>query len=281
MAFNIFETSRTKGSSVELFRFRYGVFETDAFCYTNGEKPITHLGLVYEPLPIKRGKIVASTENASKNSLDINLPGSAAVCDLFQITAPPGAVTLTVFQGHLRDPDGEYLAIWTGRITACSWEQDGNAAKLICEPARSQLRRLALRRHFQYMCPHALYGDQCRASEVAATLPSTIYAVTGRFITVDADLVNPTWYKGGMIKWASARGVMSARTIVDVATVSGRTRFTLSGVGAELVPGLAISCVRGCSHTIDGCLQHNNVPNYGGQPFIPTTNPLGVNGAFS
>lgn len=281
MAFRGLELSRIKGSPVELFRFRYGVMVDEAYCYTNAEKPRTHLGLEYRPLPLKRGKIASSSEDANKATLEIELPGSAEICELFRVSAPAGTIAVTVFQGHSRDPESEFLAIWTGRISSCKWTENGNKATLVCEPARSQLRRLALRRHYQYMCPHVLYGDQCRASESAATAPRTIYGVEGRLVTVTSALSSPEQYLGGMIKWTDKIGATQARTILGVATVDGRTRFTLSGVATDLAAGAQAAVVRGCSHDLDGCLSHNNVGNYGGQPFIPTTSPLGVNGAFS
>lgn len=281
MSFSLFETSRAKGAPVELYRFRYGVFETDAFCYTNAERPIVHQNLTYQPLSIKRGKIIASAENASKGALEINLPASAALCDLFRVTAPPGQIAFTIFQGHSRDPDGEYLAIWVGRVTACTRQPESNDAKLVCESAKSQLRRLALRRHYQYMCPHVLYGDQCRASEIAATTVGQIGTVNGRLITMATLYTTPEQYVGGMLKWTDGKSVTRARTITAVATINGVTRFTISGVDDDLVDGLQVNCVRGCSHAVDGCLTHNNILNYGGQPYIPTKNPLGVYGAFT
>ncbi|MDX0622898.1 hypothetical protein GOD54_23650 [Sinorhizobium medicae] len=281
MSFSLFETSRSKGAPVELYRFRYGVFETDAFCYTNAEKPIVHMNLTYMPISLKRGKIISSTENGSKTPLELFLPASAGICDLFRVTAPPGQIALTIFQGHSRDPDGEFLAIWVGRVTACTRQPDTNDAKLMCESAKSQLRRIALRRHYQYMCPHVLYGDQCRASETAATTVGQIGTVNGRLITMATLYANPDRYVGGMLKWTDANQVTRARTIIAVAVVNGVTRFTISGVDDDLVDGMTVNCIRGCSHTVDGCLTHNNILNFGGQPFIPTKNPLGVYGAFS
>lgn len=279
MGFGPFETSRSKGSPVELYRFRYGAFVDQAFCYTDGEKEIIHQGLTYKPLPIKRGDITASSEDSSKQSLEVNLPGSAEVAQLFRVSAPAGQIVLTIFQGHTRDPESEFIAIWVGRVGSCGWND--NDARLSCESSRSQLRRLALRRHYQYMCPHVLYGDQCRASEAAATTIASITAVNGRFVTVSGDLADPSLYPGGMVKYLDGQSILHARAILQVATVADGLRLSLSGVIEGLVAGAPISVIRGCSHNLDGCLSHQNVANYGGYPFIPVKNPLGMYGAFS
>lgn len=279
MAFNIFETSRNRGAPVELYRFRYGAFVDQAFCYTDGEREIEHQGLTYKPLPIKRNEFGASSDDSGRQSLEINLPGSAEICQLFRVSAPPGQITLTIFQGHTRDPESEFLAAWVGRVGSCNWEE--NDASLTCEPSRTQLRRLALRRHYQYMCPHVLYGDQCRASEPAATIARNVAAVNGRFVTVNGIPANHELYVGGFIKYLNAERIMQARAILDVSTTGGNLRLSLSGVVDGLKPGAEISVVRGCTHDIDGCQTHNNILNFGGFPFIPVKSPLGINGAFS
>lgn len=279
MAFGFFENSRSKGSPVELFRFRYGVFDSEAHCYTNGETPYTHLGLTYVPLPLKRTDIVSSTDNTGKSSLEVSLPGDSEVASMFRVSAPSGKIALTVFQGHFDDAENEFLAIWTGHVNSCAW--DGNAATLSCSPAKSQLSRMALRRHYQYMCPHVLYGDLCRASEAAATTPVTIVSVDGRFVTVAGELTNPVAYLGGMLKYTDSKQIVHARAIRAAELVGGNTKIALSGVSEEMIPGRTVSCVRGCPHDLDGCATHSNVPNFGGMPFIPETSPLGVNGAFS
>lgn len=281
MAFSPFETSRSRGSPVELFRFRYGAFVDQAYCYTDGEKEIVHQGLTYKPLPIKRSSISSSSEDSGQQALEVNLPGTAEICQLFRVSAPPGHIALTIFQGHTRDPENEFLAAWVGRVGSCGW--DDTAAKLACESSRTQLRRLALRRHYQYMCPHVLYGDQCRASESAATISRTVQTVNGRFITVNSTPANYERYVGGFIKYFDAQQVLHARAILGVNPVDGggNLRLSLSGVVEDLLPGAVISVIRGCSHDLDGCATHQNIPNFGGMPFIPTKSPLGMNGAFS
>lgn len=281
MAFGVFETSRNRGAPVELFRFRYGVFHDQAHCYTDGEKEIVHQGLTYKPLPIKRSGISSSTEDSGQQALEINLPGNAEICEMFRVSAPPGQIALTIFQGHSRDPASEFIASWVGRVGSCGWTE--NDAKLSCESSRTQLRRLALRRHYQYMCPHVLYGDQCRASEIAATITRSVAAVNGRFVTVNSTPPNHQRYVGGFVKYTDARGILHARSILAASPVDGggNLRLSLSGVFEELQPGISVSVVRGCSHDVDGCLTHANILNFGGMPYIPLKSPLGMNGAFS
>lgn len=281
MAFSIFETSRTRGAPVELFLFRYGIYAEDVYCYTNGEREIEHDGYVYKPVPLKRSKISVATGETGKQALEVNMPGHAEVAQMFRVSAPSSRVSLTVFQGHVRDPDKDFLAVWTGSIKVCQWRQDGNEAKFSCEASRTQLHRLSLRRHYQYMCPLVLYGDQCRASESAATVQMTVHEVVGRFVTLTSALPGPDRFIGGMVKFTDNSGNVRARSIMNHRNEAGKTLLVLSSVDDKVVPGQTVSVVRGCTRNLDGCSSHNNVLNYGGYPYIPTKNPLGLYGAFS
>lgn len=281
MAFWDYERSRILGSPIELYRFRYGETDAEAYCYTNSEREVVFQGQTYRPVPIKRGRILTSTEGATSPTLDVELSGDAEVCELFRVSAPSAGVGLTIFQGHSRDKDNEFRVIWTGRVTICARESHGNLGKLSCEPVQSQLNRIALRRHFQYMCPHVLYGDQCRASESAATSRQTVAAINGRLVTLSVLLGDHGKYVGGMLRWPGKGGVVTARTVIGVREVEGHTQFGLSAAADDLEVGQQIDAIRGCSHDTAGCIEHNNILNFGGQPFIPTKSPLGINGAFS
>jgi hypothetical protein len=80
-------------------------------------------------------------------------------------------------------------------------------------------------------------------------------------------------YIGGIAEWMVADGRIERRSIVrrngDVLTFAADAR--------GLLPGGTVSLVLGCDHTMDDCRQvHNNILNFGGQPEIPLTNPVGI-----
>lgn len=279
MAFEFFERSRNKGSPIELYRFKYGPWETDIIGYTDGEERVELDGTVYVPVPIKRGSFSVSG-TMDKSSLEVTVAPGAEVTELFRVYPPGQVVTLTILRGHREDVEKDYRSIWIGRVLSCSFGPDDN--RLACEPMRTTLQRVGLRRHYQYMCPHVLYGPQCRASEANATRRVQIDSVDGRLIVVTGSLASASYYGGGVIRWTDELSRVNARTIVSATTGPEGGRLLLSGLARGLEAGMTVEALYGCAHNVNACKNvHNNIENYGGYPFIPTKNPLGIYGAFT
>lgn len=272
MKFSDVEKSRSLGEPVNLFRFVYGPQPEDSHCYTDAEVPLVFDGRVYYPNAIARGDVHTSG-TTDKSTLEIAIPNTDPVAELFRVYPPSYSVAVFVWQGHIGAED--FALQWSGKVLSCSRE-GALEAKLTCEPAAVSLQRIGLRRHYQYMCPHVLYGDQCRASKAAATIAVEPEFVSGRQVRLNILLENYDHYAGGLLEWENDAGLTEYRTILSVDIAGGRTRFTLSGVVRGLSVGEMAAASKGCAHNLNACaLVHNNVPNYGGQPFIPTKNPLG------
>jgi hypothetical protein len=153
------------------------------------------------------------------------------------------------------------------------------------EPVSTSLRRPGLRRHYQYGCPHQLYGPHCLANKAAATVASTVASLAGATVTL-----NSGWngafaadkFLGGMLEWTAPGGSTDRRTILRI---TGNV-LSLSGIPKDLAPTDAVDVVLGCNHKAyaeDGgdCLPlHNNILHYGGQRWIPTKNPIGTNNMY-
>jgi len=266
-------TSRFFGRPVELYRFTYGPRPQDIICYTDSEKVVVFNGESYTPMQLKRGQI-NNNGTLDKSAMEIALPHTTAIPQMFRIYPPGYVVELTIFQGEASDPDQQFRAIWVGRVLSVSFE--GVEAKLNGEPISTSFRRSGLRRNYQYLCPHVLYGPKCQASKTAATLAVTVFSVNGRQVVLSGAVPNQALYAGGMLEWERAGGVDEARTIVEVSTSGGNTVLLLTGLATGLIAGMDASAVRGCRHTLPACISdHNNANNFGGCPWIPMKNPIG------
>lgn len=286
MPFGIFEGSRASGIPVDLYMFRYGSQANAYYSYTDAEDPVVYDGIEYQPIPIQRGDI-SSSGTLDKSALSITVPISAGIAGLFRVYPPSQPVTAIIRQGHLNDPDAEFLAAWSGRIIQC--ERDESEATLTCEPIATSMRRAGLRRHYQIGCPHVLYGPQCRANQLAATIVREAFDVEATKITLPDGWygeIDPVKYIGGMVSWTTAAGT-ERRTILRVTDL--RT-LSLAGPTTGLVNQTNVEVTLGCNHRIvfdeDGNIDvpqsdcvglHNNVHNYGGQPWIPLSNPINTN----
>ncbi len=283
MALNDYETSRDRGQPVELYQFTYGPGANDYHAYTDGSAQVLHNGITYDPLPISRTNI-RTRGKLEANEIRVTVPATSQIANLFRIYPPGQIVTLRVRQGHVPNPDdpsswalGENFPVaWMGRVLEA--QRDENKAVLTCEAVSASMKRPGLRRHYQWPCPLVLYGTRCRADKAAASATATVSGATGNRITLvepwGLSGIAPEKYIGGLAEWSGAAGT-ERRTILRV---EGTATLVLSGPVLTLAANDPVTVILGCNHALDDCENlHNNVVNYGGQPFIPTVNPVGKN----
>jgi uncharacterized phage protein (TIGR02218 family) len=267
------EESRYAGHPITLYYFRYGSAPANYIAWTDNEETITYAGVDYLPHPIQRNAVNASG-TLDKSDLTIQVPHDSALTELFRVWPPSQVVTLTISQGHLDDDDNEFLVIWKGRVLSVNREI--TQATLTCQAMATALRRSGLRRNYQYGCPHVLYGTHCKANKAAATVTATISAINGNVL----DFV-PGWtvvdqmkYINGTVSWTDASGVNHIRSMISHAVLD---QYGLNGLPQNLSVGDTVEVTLGCNRQMDDCSAvHNNINNFGGQPWIPTKNPIGI-----
>jgi hypothetical protein len=278
MSFAAYEESTYHGEPVNLYLFRYGAGLTEYYAYSDTEIPLTISGVTYAPVPLERDAF-NSSGTLDKSDVSIHVDADNSVAEMFRVYAPTQPVTLVVRQGHIGDPDSEYNVVWTGRVLSCSWVD--SVATLTCEPVATSMQRTGLRRHYQYGCPHALYmGDAtggCRADKGDATRATTVSSVTGSLVTLPTGW-NGAFAKqkfiGGMVEWNTPGGSVERRSILKV--VDGTNVVTMGGPIPDMEAGDAVAVVLGCNHQMTDCADlHNNINDFGGQPWIPTKSPFG------
>lgn len=266
-------SSRFFGRPIELYEFSYGPLLEDTYRYTDADYAITYLGQTFWPMTISRGS-TGNTGSLDKTLLEVKLPHTSNIAQMYRIYPPSQTVGLTILQGQGLDPDGEFVAIWVGRVISVAFE--GIEAKVSGEPISTSFRRSGLRRNYQYMCPHVLYGPQCKASRAAATVTSAAASVAGREVALTGALSRQAVYAGGIISWVGNTGLPEARTILEVRSGTPGPTLVLSGLANSLAPGSTVSLAKGCLHTLPSCRdEHSNAPNFGGDPWIPLKNPIG------
>lgn len=267
--FDFITKSRFFGRPIELYEFVYGDSASDKYFFTDADYPIVNGSDTFLPVPISR----STSDNSGtldKSTLEIRLQRDNPVAELFRVYPPNRAVTLTVFQGEAEDTDGQWKALWTGRVLAVGWE--GSEAKMACEPISTAMRRVGLRRNYQYMCPHVLYGPKCGKSKTNVAV--SVIGSTSRTVTVSGSLGTVDHFIGGVFEWTDTNGVHQSRTIVSATLIQG-SGVLLRVNGLILGLGVSATMAKGCQHTLSFCTDvHNNPHAFGGQPWIPLKNPV-------
>lgn len=278
MTYATYEGSRELGDPIQCFLFRYGPGGSDYYAYTDSTAEQTVDGITYLPRPVKRDTI-SQDGTLDKSSIKIGIDVGNEVAELFRVYPPAYVVSLVIRQGHIGDPDSEFLVIWAGRVVAA--EREGGEAQLSAEPVSTSLRRPGLRRHYQYGCPHQLYGPQCMADKASKTLSATVASVDGATITLDAGWegsFDAAKFLGGLVEWVNDAGLTDRRTILRI---TGNT-LSLSGIVTGVAASDTVDVILGCNHKAyaedDGDCQplHDNILNFGGDRWIPIKNPIGT-----
>lgn len=284
MTFENIEKSRTKGQPITLYHFFY--VNEQEFFYTDAEKAVAVAALdaTFTPIPIQHGRI-SSSGSLDKAQLEIRMPRTAKLFEGFRVFPPSEVVNVVIRQMHLGDPDDQALVVFTGRVLSAAIEK-GETARFSCEPVSTSLRRSGLRRHYQTGCPHALYGPQCLASKLLATTGDiTVQSVSGSTIVLTPNWLPAEWsvekrnadkFVGGLMVWNQATDAGLVETKRTILRVTGGISVQISGPPDGLVTGSTVKMVLGCNHQMSDCQAiHNNIKNFGGQPFIPVKNPFG------
>lgn len=269
MSFDQYESSRHDGRPIKLFKFMLGPLPEDELRYTDAETAQAYENRAYKPIAISHSKITANG-TLDRSALTIKMQGATELQDIFRIWPPSYVVGLIIYQGHADDADNQFLSAWGGRVINAAWPN--SELTLTCEPATTSLRRAGLRRNYQRSCPHALYGPQCGAPKIP--LETTALAVYARnVITVATVAGNGAAFMNGTIEWVNASG---RREMMSIRSAGNDGNLKLAGTPSTLTPGTPVKLYRGCDHTMgaSGCLMHNNILNYGGQPWIPEKNPV-------
>jgi hypothetical protein len=282
MAINDFETSEDRGQPVNLFKFIFGTGPSSFYAYTNAEQEIDHGGITYNPLPISAGAVKATTK-FTESELQIEVARSSEIAQLFQGYPGGSVVSLIMRQGHAPNADdpagwatGEnFPVVWTGRVLESL--PGGAVHTLVCSASGSGLNRPGLRRNYQWPCPLVLYGSRCQANKAAALRAGTVTAITGNRVTLAAGWMGANVevdFIGGLAEWDTVDGTEFRGILrVDPGGV-----VVMTGPAIRLLVGDTFRAYLGCPHTLAGCgALHSNEVNYGGQPWIPTENPVNKN----
>lgn len=266
---------------IEIFQIVYGRAVNSIMRFTDAPVPVIVDGETYAPLEITRNS--AKVEgNGQQSNIQLTVPLDCELASLFVQFPPNVVVGLAIYAGQMPTVPGTAQALadfspqWAGIISESN--REGSEATLECKTPVSDLEMPGLQRFYSWTCGHPLYGTRCAASRAMAATSNVVAGINaGRnrisFVAGAAWRkagTNPEDYIGGYIEWTGEQGA-------DFASISNAndTLVDLLGPIRGLDIGDDVTVYLGCARTLENCIRlHDNAVNYGGQPWIPTENPI-------
>ncbi|AUR88722.1 hypothetical protein NVP2117O_44 [Vibrio phage 2.117.O._10N.261.45.E9] len=242
----------------ELYRFGQGVFYVG---FTSGPTPISYNGVTYQPLAITRSKVEV-TDDVYQSSLQVTFPRSEQFAlDLLNFSNEV-PWNLVVFRGVVGSDD--YLVNWSGRVV--SSKANGDEVDLECESIYTTIKRPGLKARYSKTCRHELYDSGCKESPVFRS--ATVVTVNGTALTLDVPSQSGIGlFQAGILKLSE--------TEFRFITANGTDDFTINRPARGLGVGDTVYVAYGCDHSKGVCeSRFNNLDNFGGFPWIPSTNPF-------
>lgn len=255
-----------QGKPLEIYTFQLPN-DGSIWRYTSYDTDITYDGESYESVPISRGRVTYDTQlNTTTLSIMVDRL-SDPILD-FLVNSPIELIEVEVsklFSDYLTDG----IVVFKGYVTSVRFS--GSSAEIECSGLQLFFDQTIPVLKYQTMCNHTLFDSKCGVS-------SASYSVTTTVINVDADLRTFTvnsmgpatasyFYTWGFV----VRGAVKRMIIEDLFESN---RITLRHRIADLTVGDAVTLYAGCDRIVSTCAnKFNNLPNYGGFPYIPLHNP--------
>ncbi|WP_020160509.1 phage BR0599 family protein [Methylobacter marinus] len=257
-----------KGSPVEFYEFKRGA---QSWRYTSSDVAQSYNGQTFDAGLIKRSKLRFGG-GLSSESVTITLPRNNTLAHTYIAFPAAENTSVTIYGKHRSDT--ETVVLWIGRVKNAEFKSA--AVDLLCESIMTAQKAQGLRRTFGAPCSHALYDQtplSCNVVKELYKVAGTVQSVSGNSVVCPAFAGQDDGYwVGGLLEFITAGGVVEKRMMTAHA---GDTVTLLSPI-ESLAAGVSISVYPGCDHSPAMCDgRFNNLPNYGGFPYMPTNSPFG------
>lgn len=259
----------------ELYRFVEG---SQVWTLTSADADEVYNSETYISTTIGRNEIENKNQLSRANvEVSFDLDNEMARRWMRQVTER--VVGLTIFS---KNSNGAVSVSWKGRLASVKPER--TAITLIFESVFTSLRRPGLRARYQRACRHVLYGRGCSLNKDDFAVFGKVTAVSNEVVTVpEAALYADGYFTGGMIegpdgalRFITKHAGQNLTLIRALESIS--EGFVNAGYGKSYgmyYGGLGCRIFPGCPRERNTCNDRfNNLPNYGGFPFIPLRNPF-------
>ena len=264
-------TRTAEGKSAPFLLLQFQVGPTLFYRYTDTENAKAYDGDSWEPATFAP-EFPGEDGDMKEQTMKLAVQGDLTPA-LMLINRPPSFVCrVTVYEANLLDQNKEVRLRFAGRVISTKWS-DAGTMEITVTPGSTELNLPGRPQIYMRTCGHVLYGPRCGATK-------TTRAMTGA--VTDSGVIVLTGYPTGFIE----AGAFSRGEISWTNPETGQIEYRTIGLCENNGSGLSVyvdyppsgvtafSIAMGCTHTEAACMDwHNNILNYGGQPWIPLESP--------
>ncbi len=234
-----------------------------AYHFTSADSDITYNNDEYLSIPISRSNIDVKSDVKSTNiTVIMSIDNSFARYWLFNDYDEFLSFELIEYDGITAS------TLWIGQLGAIKAESD--KLYLIFELEYTSLSRIGLRRVYQRLCSHVLYGQGCRLKKSVVLTTGIITAINNNVLTVPvAAGESDHYFTYGIIEDTNGNTRYITNHEGSLITINKPSQAFQDEFDSE--GDVDIKLYPGCDKTTTTCLtKFDNLDNYGGFPYIPT-----------
>lgn len=288
MSYKSVDTSVRSGAPVEFYKFgvSYGcpgdgepgmpgdvgaaasdVETVSSFFYTNDNVVHEYDGKEYVPANVRRSAIEVTSVIDSLVTVDIDLPITDKLAQLYCLLKMPLSLDVDIFRWHRGTSlSSDVKRIWSGQATG--YTVRNNIATINTQSTLQANLRLSTKQVVcQASCNHRLYDARCKVNKADYTYDAIVNLVRGTKIFVDDDhAANHDLRLGKIVN----NRTLESRIITDNASNVISVTYDF----LDIVAGDSVTISHGCDKAYSTCqAKFNNLENFGGFKWLPIDNP--------
>jgi hypothetical protein len=257
----------------EIYRFDFGA---EIFRFTSAAQDIVFGGATYTAVEMKRSDPQDNPAERRNNRLTVQInnaerpfsdyvgiqPAVPLTCTISRIQLDEAATASPLSSPQPPTAVITALVLFQGYVTSVAFK--GRNATVQMNPNTEQFYREIPRFKYHAQCNHVLYDTFCTLDRNSFAQSGLVNGIDGNVISVSG--FTGTAFIGGYVQNASGTDY---RMILD----HSADALTLLLPFADSVLGTTVKAFQGCDHTVQTCkTKFNNVINFGGYPYVPSTN---------
>lgn len=272
MTYALIETSNILGEPIYLYEFD---LDGHYWRYASSSYDVMHTGNTYSGLAVADDGIKQSGD-ATSDALNITLPITSGVAQLYIGTPPSRSLFITIRHTHHGEP--EAAVCYSGEVTQANFPSPG-VIVLMCLSIMNSLDREGLRLGWQRTCPYAVYDQAtCKVDKSLHATPAVLTSAVGDVIQAPEFATLPDGrLNGGFVEWFNPERGNETRGIVEHLG----TQVRLFGISDGMYYGLHVTAYPGCDLSEETCINvFDNLLNNGAHKHMPGVSPFDGNPVY-